>query len=95
MISRSEKVPKLKVKLLVLTTCLQCKALKDLLAEHGVDFDSVDVDLMIKDERDELFAEMAPYNEKKAFPVTFIGNKAIVGFQKDVIMEELGLKYEC
>jgi glutaredoxin len=69
--------------------------LKDLLTEYGVDFDSVDVDLMFKEERDELFAKMAPYNEKKAFPVTFIGNKAIVGFQKDVIMEELGLKYEC
>ncbi|MEE4164509.1 MAG: glutaredoxin family protein [Desulfocapsaceae bacterium] len=88
-------MPKLRVKLLVLTTCLQCKALKDLLTEYGVDFDSVDVDLMFKEERDELFAKMAPYNEKKAFPVTFIGNKAIVGFQKDVIMEELGLKYEC
>ncbi len=83
-----------KVKLLVITTCLQCKALKDLLSSYKIDFESIDVDLMFKDERDELFAEMAPYNEKKAFPVTFIGDKAIVGFQKDVIMEELGLKYE-
>ena len=83
-----------KVKLLVITTCLQCKALQDLLSSYNVDFESVDVDLMFKDERDELFAEMAPFNEKKAFPVTFIGDKAIVGFQKDVIMAELGLKYE-
>jgi glutaredoxin-like protein NrdH len=83
-----------KVKLLVITTCIQCKALKDLLDSYNVDFESTDVDLMFKDERDELFAEMAPYNEKKAFPITFIGDKAIVGFQKDVIMSELGLKYE-
>lgn len=83
-----------KVKLLVITTCLQCKALKDLLSACNVDFESIDVDLMFKDERDELFAKMAPYNEKKAFPVTFIGDKAIVGFQKDVIMSELGLQYE-
>jgi len=83
-----------KVKLLVITTCLQCKALKDLLSAYNVDFESTDVDLMFKDERDELFAKMAPYNEKKAFPVTFIGDKAIVGFQKDVIMAELGLQYE-
>ena len=83
-----------KVKLLVITTCLQCKALKDLLSAHNVDFESTDVDLMFKDERDELFTKMAPYNEKKAFPVTFIGDKAIVGFQKDVIMAELGLQYE-
>ncbi len=83
-----------KVKLLVITTCLQCKALKDLLTSYDVDFESTDVDLMFKDERDELFAAMAPYNEKKAFPVTFIGDKAIVGFQKHVILEELGLNYE-
>lgn len=83
-----------KVKLLVITTCLQCKALKDLLSAYNVDFESTDVDLMFKDERDELFAKMAPYNEKKAFPVTFIRDKAIVGFQKEVIMAELGLQYE-
>jgi len=84
-----------KVKLLVLTTCLQCKALKELLAAHNVEFESTDVDLMFKDERDLLFTEMAPYNEKKAFPVTFIGDKAIVGYQKDVIMQELGIDDEC
>ena len=83
-----------KVTLLVLTTCIQCKALKDLLSAHNVDFESTDVDLMFKDERDELFEKMAPYNEKKAFPVTFIGEKAIVGYQKSLIMEELGLAYE-
>lgn len=83
-----------KVTLLVLTTCIQCKALKDLLSAHQVEFESTDVDLMIKDERDELFEKMAPYNEKKAFPVTFIDKKAIVGFQKSLIMEELGLSYD-
>lgn len=83
-----------KVKLLVITTCLQCKALKDLLTSYNVDFESTDVDLMFKDERDELFTEMAPYNVKKAFPITFIGDKAIVGFQKDIIMAELGIEYE-
>lgn len=82
------------VKLLILTTCLQCKALMDLLSAHEISFESTEVDLMLKEERDELFKKMAPYNEKKAFPVTFIGKKAIVGFQKAVIMEELGLIYD-
>jgi len=79
------------VKLLVLTTCLQCKALKDLLTEHKVKFESTDVDLLYKDERDELFAEMKDYNEKKAFPVTFIGKDIIVGYQKSLILDTLGL----
>ena len=81
----------LEVKLLVLTTCLQCKALKDLLTEYKVDFESTDVDLLFKDERDQLFAEMREYNEKKAFPVTFIGKEIIVGYQKSLILDTLGL----
>ena len=46
----------LKVKLLVLTTCLQCKALMELLTEHKVEYESTDVDLLIEEERDRLFA---------------------------------------
>ncbi len=79
------------VKLLVLTTCLQCKVLKDLLREHGVFFESTDVDLMVKGDREELFAGMKEYNEKRAFPVTYIGDDIIVGYQKSLIMETLGL----
>ena len=81
----------LEVKLLVLTTCLQCKALKDLLTEYKVDFESTDVDLLFKDEREQIFAEMKDYNEKKAFPVTFIGQEIIVGYQKSLILDTLGL----
>ena len=82
---------RLDVKLLVLTTCLQCKALKDLLTENHVKFESTDVDLLFKDERDELFAEMKDYNEKKAFPVTYIGKEVIVGYQKALILDTLGI----
>ena len=79
------------VRLLVLTTCFQCKMLKDLLTEHGVSFESTDVDLMIKDDRDELFETMKVYNEKRAFPVTYIGDEVIIGFQKSLIIDTLGL----
>lgn len=79
------------VKLLVLTTCLQCKALKDLLDENDVVFESTDVDLLHKDERNELFVQMQAYNEKKAFPVAYIGDEIIVGYQKRRILETLGL----
>jgi glutaredoxin-like protein NrdH len=75
-----------------LTTCLQCKALKDLLTEHKVEYESTDVDLLFKDERDELFAEMKKYNAKKAFPVTFIGQDIIIGYQKSLILDTLGLR---
>ena len=81
----------LKVKLLVLTTCLQCKALKELLTEHKVEYESTDVDLLIKEERDRLFAEMKEYNARKAFPVTYIGQDIIIGYQKSLILDTLGL----
>ena len=81
----------LEVKLLVLSTCLQCKALKDLLTAHDVEYESTDVDLLFKNERDELFAEMKKYNAKKAFPVTFIGQDVIIGYQKSLILDTLGL----
>jgi len=79
------------VKLLVLSTCFQCKLLKDMLTENGVVFESTDVDLMYKDDRDQLFEMMKDYNEKQAFPVTYIDDEIIVGFQKMLIMETLGL----
>jgi glutaredoxin len=73
---------------------MQCKALKELLDSHDIEYESTDVDLMFKDEREELFKNMAKFNEKKAFPVTFINDKAIIGFQRRLIMEELGLRDE-
>ena len=80
------------IKLLVLTTCPQCKALRDLLTTHKISFEATDVDLLAPEERKELLRQMAPHNPKKAFPVTFINDKAIIGYQKDLLMEELGLK---
>ena len=82
----------LPVKLLVLTTCPQCKALKAMLTTLEIPFESTDVDTLAPEERRELLHWMAPHNPKKAFPVTFINGKAIVGYQKDLLMAELGLK---
>jgi glutaredoxin len=80
------------VKILVLTTCPQCKALRYFLTAHKIPFESTDVDLLSPDERKELLLRMAPHNPKKAFPITFINGKAIIGYQQDLLMEELGLK---
>lgn len=80
------------IKLLILTTCPQCQALKDLLVTHRIPFEAIDVDLLAPEEREELLLRMAPHNPKKAFPVTFINGKAIIGYQKALLMEELGIK---
>lgn len=80
------------VKILVLTTCPQCQALKNLLSSHKIAFEATDVDMLAAEERKELLRQMAPHNPKKAFPVTFVNGKAIIGFQKDLLLEELGIK---
>jgi len=88
---QERSMDKPQVRLLVLTTCFQCRMLKEMLKEHGVAFESTDVDLMMKEDRDELFESMKGYNDKRAFPVTFIGEEVIVGFQKSLIMDTLEL----
>ena len=80
------------VKILVLTTCPQCQALKNLLTANNILFESTDVDMLAPEERKELLQQMAPYNPKKAFPITFINGKAIIGYQQELLMEELGVK---
>lgn len=80
------------VEILVISTCPQCKALQDMLASHDVPFRAVDIDLLAKKEREELLTQITPHNPQKAFPITMINGKAIIGFQKDILLMELGLK---
>lgn len=79
------------IKIFTISTCFHCKSLKKLLDEHRISYDFEDVDLMEKDERQAFLAAIEKYNEKKTFPVIIIGNKAIVGFQEEVIRKELGI----
>lgn len=80
------------VRIYTISTCMHCRALKKLLDEHAISYEGTDVDLMPKEEREAFLAAIGPYNEKKTFPVVIIGNKAIVGFQEQVIRMELGLE---
>lgn len=79
------------VKLFTISTCFHCRALKKMLEDHDIAFEFTDVDLMPKDERESFIAAIKKYNEKKTFPIVFIGNKAIVGFQEQLIKKELGI----
>ena len=80
---------KMTVHILVLTTCPQCKALKDFLTGQRISFETTEVDLLEAEEREKLLRSMAAHNPKKAFPVTFINGKAIIGFRKDLLIKEL------
>ena len=80
-----------KVKLFTISTCFHCKTLKKLLEDNKIAFEFTDVDLMPEEERESFITAIIKYNEKKTFPVIFIGNKAIIGFQEKRIKQELGI----
>ena len=80
------------VRIFTISTCFHCKTLKKMLEHHELKYEFTDVDLMPKNERESFIAAIEKYNEKKTFPVIFIGNMAIVGFQEQLIKKELGIE---
>jgi len=80
-----------KVKIFTISTCIHCKALKRMLDEQGIVYDFEDVDLMPEKERESFIEATREYNEKNAYPIVMIGNKAIVGYQEKLIRSELGI----
>jgi glutaredoxin len=80
------------VRLFTISTCIHCKTLKKLLDDNAISYEFTDVDLMTPEDRESFIAAIIKYNKKKVFPVIFIGNKAIVGFQEQLIKKELGIE---
>jgi len=78
-----------RVALYALSTCSHCKAVKKLLDRLGVDYDSVDVDLLDGETRKETLAKMRRYNPRVTFPTTIIGGEAIVGNKPQAIQAKL------
>lgn len=74
-----------------LSTCGVCKSVKRLLAERGVLFDAIDVDLLEEKEKAAAAEEVRRLNPRFSFPTTVIGTQVVVGFQKDQILKALEL----
>lgn len=72
------------VKVYSTATCPYCKMTKELLAEHNIPFEAVDVG------QDKAAAkEMVEKSGQMSVPVVDIDGKIIVGFDKKAISEEL------
>ncbi len=79
-----------KVMLYTLSTCVWCKRTKALLAELGVAYDYIDVDLLNRDEEDEVLKEIMKFNPDGNFPTLIIDDsKCIVGYKESDIREAL------
>ncbi|MFP4193657.1 MAG: glutaredoxin family protein [Desulfobacterales bacterium] len=79
------------VKVYALSTCAHCKNAKKLLSNCNVNYDSVEVDLLSGEERQEILEEVKAINPRCSFPTIKIGDKVIVGYKEDEIKEALGV----
>ena len=74
------------IKVYSTATCPYCKMLKDFLNEKNVSFENVDVG-----GNREAAMEMRDKSGQMGVPVLDIEGKIIVGFDKEAIIQELGL----
>jgi len=79
------------VKLYTLSTCVACKATKNLLSKLEVAYEFTDVDLLKGAEQDAVVELVKAVNPLCAFPTLIIGDTVIVGFKEDEIRKALGL----
>jgi len=80
-----------KVKLYALSTCIYCQNTKAFLKDLQVEYDSVEVDLLEKDQKLAVVREIHKITPTVAFPVIVIGEKVITGYRPDEIKKALGL----
>ena len=79
------------IKIYTLSTCVHCKATKNLLNECAVTYEFVDVDLLSGEERTAILEDVRKFNPDCSFPTIIIGDKVIVGFQENEIRLALDL----
>ncbi len=77
--------------LLTLSTCIWCRRTKQLLADLGIAYDYVDIDLAEGLDKDEAVAILERWNPDRSFPTMIINDEhCIIGYQADQITEVLG-----
>ena len=68
-------------------TCPYCHFAKDFLASHKIKFKDIDIN---KDQK--AAQEMVKKSGQSGVPVLDIGGKIIIGFDREAIMDALGIK---
>ncbi|MBD5559126.1 MAG: glutaredoxin family protein [Clostridia bacterium] len=70
-----------------LSYCPYCKATKEFLKEHDVEYKYVDVDTAPPQEAEQLMSQVQEYNPDETFPTIVVdgGKEVIVGFNEPAI----------
>ncbi|MFH1501612.1 MAG: glutaredoxin family protein [Candidatus Eisenbacteria bacterium] len=75
-----------------LSTCGWCRKTKEFLEESGVTFEYCSVDEVSKDEQPGVLETLTKHNPRRNFPTVVVdGSKVIVGYNPDLLKQELGL----
>lgn len=75
--------------LYALSTCPFCKMARKFFESRNIPFDSVDVDLLEKEEKEKTVQKVQEISGRRAFPVIVIGETIIVGYDELRIKEAL------
>lgn len=82
----------MEVKLYALSTCGWCRKTKALLDENDVEYDLVYVDLLEKEEKDQVLEVVRKWNPRCSFPTMVVDDReSVAGYKEDRIRELLGL----
>lgn len=82
---------KKKVRLYALSTCPECKRLRQFLDEHNVKYEVIEVDLLDSGEQWVMTKELKRYNPEVYYP-TLVIEEVISGFDGEAIKEALDIK---
>jgi len=77
------------VKLYALSSCPWCKKAKVYFTEKQIPFECIEVDLLKGKEQEKAVEEVKKLVGDAVFPVTMIGDKAILGYKPNEFAEAL------
>jgi glutaredoxin len=77
------------VKVFALSTCIHCKHCKEYLDERSQPYECVYVDKLAGEERKNTIEEIKKVNPTLSFPTVMVGDKVIVGFDRQEIDKAL------
>ncbi len=72
-----------------LQSCAHCKAAREYLSQKGVPFETIYLDLLVGDERNQTMRDVSRINPAVSFPTIVIQDKVVVGFRRDDIEKAL------
>ena len=79
------------VRMLALSTCVWCKRTKAFLTDNRIEFSYLDVDLLTRDDFDEVAAEWSRFNPGLSFPTIVVNSReVIIGYDLNALQRLAG-----